>query len=156
MIRKETEADLKNEQECKELLEKVWGYKVRKLGGNNEFKYLMDFILTDENDKAVRFVEFKARRSIKHDTFKDGVLLGLQKFNKGAEYYHRNHLDFFFVAWFENGFYAYRYDPSHDLQINYASRCQNQEPVVLIKPEYWEEICQPSDTSKINSQETGI
>lgn len=150
MIRKETAEDLKNEAECKELLEKVWDYKVVKLCGDNEYKYLIDFILFNKAGKAVRFVEFKARKGIKHDTFKEGVLLGLQKFNKGAEYYHRNNLEFFFVAWFENGFYSYCYDPEHDLPIEYASRCQNQEPVVLIKPKYWEKICQPSDISKIN------
>ena len=149
-MRYETEEDLKNEGECKELLEKAWGYEVKKLDGKNENKYLMDFILMDKNGKAIRFVEFKARKGIKHDTYQEGVLLGLQKFNKGAEYFHRNNVDFFFVAWFENGFYSYRYDPDHDLPIRYASRCQNQEPVVLIKPEYWEELCQPSDSSKIN------
>ena len=141
-MRLETKDDLKNEDECKDLLEKSWGYKCKKLEGNNEYKYILDFILLDENDHAVRFVEFKARKSIRHDQFPEGILLGLFKFNKGAEYFHKNNIDFYFVAWFEDGFYFYKYNPEHDLPIKYASRCKNQEPVVLIQPKYWEKLCQ--------------
>ena len=139
-MRYETEEDLENEGKCKELLEKVWGYKAHKLAGNNEKKYLMDFVLMNKTGKAIRFVEYKARKDINHDTFEDGVILGLQKFNKGLDYYYKNQIDFYFVVEFKDGFHYYKYHPDHDLPIKYASSCKNQEPVVLIKPEYWEKL----------------
>ena len=101
----------------------------------------------------MKFAEFKARKTIKHDAFPEGIVISLQKYNKGVEYYYSNNIDFCFIFWFEDGLFVYSYDPDHKLPVKFFHEGENQEPTVLISPELWRMQCPVSDFSKTRKQE---
>ena len=117
-MRYETKDDLNNEELVRQYLEKTTQWDLVKLTrGSNENKYLFDWAVTDCNSKIVKFAEFKARKTTKHDAFPEGIVISLQKYNKGVEYYNSNNIDFCFIFWFEDGLFVYSYDPDHKLPV---------------------------------------
>ena len=100
-MRYETKDDLSNEELVRQHLQKTYSSDFIKLTKErNEKKYLFDWAVTDNNSKITKFVEFKARKTIKHDDFPEGIVISLQKYNKGVEYYNSNNIDFCFIFWF--------------------------------------------------------
>jgi len=153
-MRYETKDDLNNEELVRQHLEKTTQWDLVKLTrGSNENKYLFDWAVTDCNSKIVKFAEFKARKTTKHDAFPEGIVISLQKYNKGVEYYNSNNIDFCFIFWFEDGLFVYNYDPDHKLPVKFFHEGENQEPTVLISPELWRMQCPVSDFSKTKKQE---
>ena len=153
-MRYETKDDLSNEELVRQHLQKTYSSDFIKLTKErNEKKYLFDLAVTYNNSKITKFAEFKARKTIKHDDFPEGVVISLQKYNKGVEYYNFNNIDFCFVFWFEDGLFLYNYDPVHRLPVKFFAEGENQEPVILISPTLWRKLCPVSDFLKIKKQE---
>ena len=153
-MRYEGREDLENEELIRQHLEKTYtSYFVKLTRERNEKKYLFDWAVTDNNSKITKFVEFKARKTIKHDDFPEGIVLSLQKYNKGVEYYNSNNIKFCLVYWFKDGLFKYTYDPDHKLSVKFFHEGENQEPTVLIPPKFWRKICPVSDFSKTKKQE---
>ena len=153
-MRYEGSGDLENEELIHQHLEKTYTSNFVKLTRErNENKYLFDWAVTDNNSKITKFAEFKARKTIKHNDFPEGIVISLKKYNKGVEYYNFNNIDFCFVFWFEDGLFVYNYDPDHKLPVKFFAEGENQEPVVLIPPKLWRKLCPVSDFLKIKKPE---
>jgi|TARA_Y100000296_G_scaffold59472_1_gene68662 hypothetical protein len=123
----ERENDLDKEREVAEHLSKLWGYDFIKL----PIRYNLDYMLFDSGGTAKAVAEIKCRGK-KYDT----LILSLEKWNKGINYFKANGLEFILLVRWPDGLYYFKYCGNF-FNIKWGGRkdrndCQDMEPVVHI------------------------
>ena len=139
-IQYENKQSLANESKFKEKIIKVWDCDLKKM----HYHHVIDFMVV-EDKKAKAWLEVKCRNR-NYNQFPH-VMLSLNKYMKGIDYYSKTKLPFILAIRFLDGDYYFKYHRQYPtFDIVWGGRTKNQrdefdvEPIINIPTTYFTEF----------------